>query len=142
MKTLPWESGVRGSMESENGGAVPELLAADCVMHGISETGGTFAGPKSFWPCTPKLLSAFPDMQFALDDCLAPATNCGCVGLPRCGIPGRARNRPRTGAEIKLRGMGIARIAGAKCRKPGITGTAWRCSSRLTRLVKAKSAGA
>src|SRR5258708_40330633 len=53
----------------KNGGAVPELLAADCVMHGISETGGDVRGPEEFLALHAKLLSAFPDMQFTLHDC-------------------------------------------------------------------------
>ncbi len=32
--------------------AVPYLLAAGVVVHGISETGGHVRGPEDFWPRT------------------------------------------------------------------------------------------
>ncbi len=44
-----WFEEVWNQVPSE---AVPDLPAADAVMHGISETGGNVRGPASFWPCT------------------------------------------------------------------------------------------
>jgi len=59
-------------------------------------------------------------MQFVLDDCFgAGRQNCGGVGLPRWGHTGPGLGIERDwAAEIKLRGMGIARIRrGAKVQE-------------------------
>ncbi len=108
-----WFEEVWNQKKSES---VPELLAADCVMHGISETGGDVRGPEGFLALHAKLLSAFPDMRFALDDCFGAGDNWALM----------RRARRSSCAAWESRGL-----PAAKCRKPGITGIAWRCLNRL-----------
>jgi len=122
--------------------SVPELLAADAVMHGISETGEDVHGPAGFLALHAKLLSAFPDMQFTLDDCF------GRRRQDRGALDGYDASRrsgleiEATGAEITLRGMGIARMAGGKVQETWDNWDRMAMFEQIDAAVKAKSAGA
>jgi predicted ester cyclase len=126
----------------KNGGAVPEFLAAHCVMHGISETGGDVRGPEEFLALHAKLLSAFPDMQFALDDCFGAGDKIVVRWTATMRHTGSGLGIDATGAEINLRGMGIARIAGGKVQETWDNWDRMAMFEQIDVAVKAKSAGA
>jgi len=122
--------------------SVPELLAADAVMHGISETGGDICGPAEFLAMHARLLSAFPDMQFALDDCFGAGDKIVVRWTATMRHTGLGLGIDATGAEIKLRGMGIARIAGGKVQETWDNWDRMAMFEQIEAAVKAKSAGA
>jgi len=123
-------------------GAVAELLAADAVMHGISETGEDVHGPAGFLALHAKLLSAFPDMQFTLDDCFGAGDKIVVRWTATMRHTGPGLGIEATGAEIKLRGMGIARIAGGKVQETWDNWDRMGMFEQIDAAVKAQSAGA
>lgn len=132
-----WFEEVWNQKKSES---VPELLAADCVMHGISETGGDVHGPEGFLVMHGRLLSAFPDMQFALDDCFGAGDKIVVRWTATMRHTGPGLGIDATGAEIKLRGMGIARIAGGKVLETWDNWDRMAMFEQIEAAVKAKSA--
>jgi steroid delta-isomerase-like uncharacterized protein len=123
-------------------GAVAELLAADCVMHGISETGEDVRGHEGFLALHAKLLSAFPDMQFVLDDCFGSGDKIVVRWTATMRHTGPGLGVEATGAEIKLRGMGIARISGGKVQETWDNWDRMAMFEQIDAAVKATSAGA
>jgi predicted ester cyclase len=123
-------------------GPVPELLAADCVMHGISETGEDVRGHEGFLALHAKLLSAFPDMRFTLHDCFGDGDKIVVRWTATMRHTGPGLGVEPTGAEIKLRGMGIARIAGGKVQETWDNWDRMAMFEQIDAAVKAKSAGA
>ncbi|HEV3420631.1 MAG TPA: ester cyclase [Candidatus Acidoferrum sp.] len=124
----------------KNSDAVPELLAADCVMHGISETGGDVRGPEGFLALHAKLLNAFPDMQFTLDDCFGSGDKIVVRWTATMQHTGPGLGIGATGAEIKLRGMGIARIAEGKVQETWDNWDRMAMFEQIEAAVKAKGA--
>jgi predicted ester cyclase len=122
--------------------SVAELLAAYCVMHGISETGGDVHGPEGFLAMHTRLLSAFPDMKFALDDCFGADDKIVVRWTATMRHTGPGLGIDATGAKIKLRGMGIARIAGGKVQETWDNWDRMAMFEQIEAAVKAKSAGA
>ena len=122
--------------------SVPELLAADAVMHGISETGEDVHGPAGFLALHAKLLSAFPDMRFTLDDCFGTGDKIVVRWTATMRHAGSGLEIEATGAEITLRGMGIARIAGGKVQETWDNWDRMAMFEQIDAAVKAKSAGA
>ena len=120
--------------------SVAELLAADCVMHGISETGGDVHGPEGFLAMHTRLLSAFPDMQFALDDCFGAGDRIVVRWTATMRHTGPGLGIDATGAEINLRGMGIARIAGGKVQETWDNWDRMAMFEQIEAAVKSKSA--
>jgi predicted ester cyclase len=133
-----WFEEVWNHKKSES---VPELLSADCVMHGISETGGDVHGPAEFLAMHARLLGAFPDMQFALDDCFGAGDKIVVRWTATMRHTGPGLGIEATGAEIKLRGMGIARIAGGKVQETWDNWDRMAMFEQIEAAVKAKSAG-
>jgi predicted ester cyclase len=123
-------------------GSVAELLAADAVMHGVSETGEDVHGHAGFLALHAKLLSAFPDMQFTLDDCFGAGDKIVVRWTATMRHAGPGLGIEATGAEIKLRGMGIARIAGGKVQETWDNWDRMAMFEQIDAAVKAQSAGA
>ncbi len=122
--------------------AVPELLAADAVMHGISEMGGDVRGPEGFLAMHARLLSAFPDMQIELQDCFGAGDKIVVRWMATMRHTGPGLGIEATGAEIRLSGMGIARIAGGKVQETWDNWDRMAMIEQIEAAVKAKSAGA
>jgi predicted ester cyclase len=123
-------------------GAVAELLAADAVMHGISETGEDVHGPAEFLALHAKLLSAFPNMQFTLHDCFGAGDKIVVRWTATMRHAGPGLGIDATGAEIELHGMGIARIAGGKVQETWDNWDRMAMFEKIDAAVKAQSAGA
>ncbi len=122
--------------------SILELLATDAVMHGISESGGDVHGPAEFLALHTKLLSAFPDMQFALHDCFGADDKIVVRWTATMRHTGPGLGIDATGAEIKLRGIGIARIAGGKVLETWDNWDRMAMFEQIDAAVKAQSAGA
>ncbi|HEV2195157.1 MAG TPA: ester cyclase [Candidatus Acidoferrum sp.] len=122
--------------------SVTELLAADAVMHGISESGEDVRGPEGFLALHAKLLSAFPDMQFTLHDCFGSGDKIVVRWTATMRHTGPGLGIAATGAEIKLRGMGIARISGGKVQETWDNWDRMAMFEQIDAAVKAQSAGA
>ena len=122
--------------------SVTELLAADAVMHGISESGEDVRGPEGFLALHAKLLSAFPDMQFTLHDCFGSGDKIVVRWTATMRHTGPGLGIGATGAEIKLRGMGIARIAGGKVQETWDNWDRMAMFEQIDAAMKAQSAGA
>jgi steroid delta-isomerase-like uncharacterized protein len=122
-------------------GSVPELLAADAVLHGISETGGDLRGPEGFLGMHARLLSAFPDMQIELQDCFGAGDKIVVRWTATMRHTGAGLGIEATGAEISLRGMGIARIANGKVQETWDNWDRMAMFEQIEAAVKAKAAG-
>ncbi|HXH68700.1 MAG TPA: ester cyclase [Candidatus Limnocylindrales bacterium] len=120
--------------------AVAELLAADCVMHGISETGEDVRGPEEFLALHSKLLSAFPDMRFTLQDCFGDGDKIVVRWTATMRHTGPGLGIEATGANIELRGLGIARIANGKVQETWDNWDRMAMFEQIEAAVKAKSA--
>jgi predicted ester cyclase len=101
-----------------------------------------FADMTDFRRLTRKLLSAFPDMQFALDDCFDSGDKIVVRWSATMRHTGPGLGIGATGAEIKLRGMGIARIAGGKVQETWDNWDRMAMFEQIEAAVKARSAGA
>lgn len=126
----------------KKGAAVPELLAADAVMHGISESGEDVRGTEGFLALHAKLLSAFPDMEFTLHDCFGAGDKIVVRWTATMRHTGPGLGIEATGAEIKLRGMGVARFANGKVQETWDNWDRMAMFEQIDAAVKAKSAGA
>jgi len=122
--------------------AVPELLAADCVMHGISESGEDVRGPEEFLALHSKLLSAFPDMRFTIHDCFGDGDKIVVRWTATMKHTGPGLGIEATGAEIKLRGLGIARIADGKVQETWDNWDRMAMFEQIDAAMKAKSVSA
>lgn len=122
--------------------SVEELLAADAVMHGISENGEDVRGTEGFLALQMKLLSAFPDMQFTLHDCFGSGDKIVVRWTATMRHTGPGLGIEATGADIKLRGVGIARIAGGKVQETWDNWDRMAMFEQIDAAVKAKRAGA
>lgn len=133
-----WFEEVWNQKKSES---VPELLAADCVMHGISETGEDVRGTEGFLDLHAKLLSAFPDMRFTVHDCFGADDKIVVRWTATTKHTGPGLGIDATSAEIKLCGIGIARIAGGKVQETWDNWDRMAMFEQIDAAVKAKSAG-
>ncbi|HET7108242.1 MAG TPA: ester cyclase [Candidatus Acidoferrum sp.] len=134
-----WFEEVWNQKKSES---VTELLAADCVMHGISESGEDVLGTEGFLALHAKLLSAFPDMRFAVHDCFGADDKIVVRWTATMRHTGPGLGIEATGAEIQLRGIGIARIAGGKVQETWDNWDRMAMFEQIDAAVKAQSAGA
>jgi steroid delta-isomerase-like uncharacterized protein len=122
--------------------SVAELLAVDCVMHGISENGEDVRGTEGFLALHAKLLSAFPDMRFMLHDCFGAGDKIVVRWTATMRHAGPGLGIEATGAKIELRGMGIARIADGKVQETWDNWDRMAMFEQIDAAVKAQSAGA
>jgi steroid delta-isomerase-like uncharacterized protein len=98
----------------KNPDTVRELIAPECVAHGTSETGGDLRGPDGFLELQSRLLSAFPDLHIEVQDVLAAGDRIAVRWTGTMHHLGDSLGVAATGAEIKVNGIGLARIADGK----------------------------
>lgn len=98
----------------KNPDTVRELIAPECVAHGTSETGGDLRGPDGFLELQSRLLSAFPDLHIEVQDVLAAGDKIAVRWTGTMHHLGNSLGVAATGAEIKVNGIGLARIANGK----------------------------
>ena len=95
----------------KNPDTIRELLSPDCVSHGSSETGDDLHGPEGFLQLHARLLNAFPDLHMSIDDAFSSGDKVVVRWTATMHHLGDGLGMAPTGAEITVRGMGIARIA-------------------------------
>ncbi|MGC2764484.1 MAG: ester cyclase [Candidatus Acidiferrum sp.] len=93
---------------------IRELVAPECVAHGTSETGGDLHGPEGWLDLHARLVNAFPDMHIELQDLVAVDDKVAVRWKGTMHHHGDGLGIPASGAEVKIAGMGFARIAGGK----------------------------
>jgi steroid delta-isomerase-like uncharacterized protein len=98
----------------KNSDTIRELIAPDCVAHGTSETGGDLRGPDGFLELQSRLLNAFPDLRIEVQDVLAVGDKIAVRWTGTMHHMGDSLGVAPTGAEIKVNGIGLARIADGK----------------------------
>jgi len=93
---------------------IRELLSPDCISHGTSESGGDLHGPEGFLSVHARLLDAFPDMHIEVEDCFGAGDRVAVRWSCTMHHLGNGLGMAPTGAEVKITGMGFARISGGK----------------------------
>lgn len=96
---------------------IRELLSADCVAHGTSETGGDLHGVEGFLEFQARQVSAFPDMHIVVEDCFGMGDKVVVRWSATMHHRGNGLGIEPTGAEVKITGMGIARIENGKVKE-------------------------
>jgi steroid delta-isomerase-like uncharacterized protein len=93
---------------------IRELLAPNCIAHGTSETGGDLHGPEGFLALHARLIEAFPDIHVDVQDCFGAGDKVAVRWKATMHHRGNSLGIEATGAEVKIDGMGFARIVGEK----------------------------
>jgi steroid delta-isomerase-like uncharacterized protein len=89
---------------------IRDLMAAECVAHGTSETGGDLHGPEGFLELHGRLVDAFPDIHIEVQDCFGAGDKVAVRWVGTMHHHGNGLGMEATGAEVTITGMGFARI--------------------------------
>jgi steroid delta-isomerase-like uncharacterized protein len=93
--------------------AITEMMAEDCVIHGLSEDGQPM-DREAFFPFHKKFREAFPNVQVVVQDSIAE----GDTVVVRCSVRGKHEGESlgfkATGATAEFDGIGIARVKDGK----------------------------
>jgi steroid delta-isomerase-like uncharacterized protein len=124
----------------KKGETIRELMAAECVAHGTSETGGDLHGPEGFLELHARLLEAFPDMHIEVQDAFGSGDMVAVRWVGTMHHRGNGLGIAASGAEVKIMGMGVARVVEGKVQET------WDCWDKLGMFQQieagAKAAGA
>jgi steroid delta-isomerase-like uncharacterized protein len=95
--------------------AIPQLLAADGIVHGLSEDAANpFRGPEGFLPFHTQFREAFPDIAVIVEDQIAE----GDMVATRCSVRGKhtgdSLGFTATHAPVEFTGVAITRIKDGK----------------------------
>ncbi len=90
--------------------SIRELLAPECVSHGSSERGEDLQGPEGFVDLHARLLNAFPDIHFEVQDCFGFGDRVAVRWIATTHHLGNGLGIEATGAPIRIAGKGQARI--------------------------------
>jgi steroid delta-isomerase-like uncharacterized protein len=88
-----------------------ELVAPDCVIQGVSETGETLHGPGAFVLVYQRLVSAFPDIRITVEDCFGAGDRIVARWSATMRHTGNGLGIEPTGAPLQLSGITIVRFA-------------------------------
>jgi predicted ester cyclase len=91
-------------------GTIRELVAPECIAHGTSETGGDLHGPQGFLELHKRLVDAFPDIHIEPQEVLESGEIVAVRWIGTMHHRGNGLGIAPTGAEVKINGMGFARI--------------------------------
>jgi steroid delta-isomerase-like uncharacterized protein len=95
--------------------AIPQLLAADGIVHGLSEDAANpLRGPEGFLPFHAQFREAFPDIAVVVEDQIAE----GDMVATRCSVRGKhtgdSLGFTATHAPVEFTGVAITRIKDGK----------------------------
>lgn len=95
--------------------AIDEMLAADCIVHGLSDDSATtLKGPADFKPFHESFRGAFPDIEVVVEDLIAE----GDKVAARCSVRGKHTGDhlgvAASNAPVQFTGMSILRIENGK----------------------------
>jgi steroid delta-isomerase-like uncharacterized protein len=93
---------------------VHELVAPECIWHGTSETGEELRGPDGFLQLHARLIDAFPDMHFDVQDVFGAGDQIAVRWTAKMKHLGDGMGIKASGADITIHGMGIARMVNGK----------------------------
>jgi steroid delta-isomerase-like uncharacterized protein len=99
--------------------AIPRLMAADAVAHGLTLEGQDLVGPKGFLPFHTSFTSAFGDLQIVLDDLIEEDDRVAARWHTTGTLTGDGLGVPPTGRSMAITGMTILRV------RDGVIVEAW-----------------
>jgi len=130
--TRRWFAEVWNQKRSET---IRELVSAECVAHGTSETGADFRGPEGWLELHARLVNAFPDMHIEVQEAFGAGDLVAVRWHLTAQHKGDSLGIPASGARIDICGMGIARIVGGKVVET------WDMWDRLSMFQQIEAAG-
>lgn len=93
--------------------AITEMMAADCIIHGLSEDGRPM-DRAAFFPFHTRFRGAFPAIEVVVEDVIAEGDKLAA----RCSVRGKHEGHSlgfaATGATAEFDGMGLARVEDGK----------------------------
>lgn len=96
-------------------GAIDRLLAADAVVHGITdENGNELRGSAAFKGFHSRFLKAFPDIKVEVLDTVVEGEKLACRCVVRARHEGDSLGFAATQKNIEITGMGIALVKNGK----------------------------
>jgi steroid delta-isomerase-like uncharacterized protein len=93
---------------------IHELVAPNCVIHGVSETGETLRGPGAFMVVYERLVNAFPDIHMTVEDCFGAGDRVVTRWSATMRHSGDGLGMKATGAPLELSGISMVRMADGK----------------------------
>ena len=94
--------------------AITEMMAEDCIAHGLSEGGQPMRGPADFLPFHTQFREAFPGIEVVAEDLIAE----GDKVAARCSVKGKhvgdSLGFKATNTTAEFDGMSIVRIKDGK----------------------------
>lgn len=90
---------------------IHELVAPDCVIQGVSETGETLRGPDAFLQVYNRLVSAFPDIHMTVEDCFGAGDRVAARWSGKMRHTGHGLGIDPSGATLELSGLTMVRFA-------------------------------
>src|SRR4051794_6220775 len=90
---------------------IDELLAPDCVAHGLGEEGQPLHGPEHFRRFYEQFRSAFPDVRVYVQDVMAEGDKTAVRFSTQATHTGHGLGVPPTGRPVTVTGMCIMRWA-------------------------------
>jgi len=94
--------------------AIPLLLAADGVAHGLGANGEDLVGPEGFLPFHTAFTSAFADLQMVLDDLIEEDDRIAVRWHTTGTLTGHGLGIAPTGKSMSISGMTIVRVQNAQ----------------------------
>lgn len=134
-----WFEEVWNQKKSET---IRELMSPECVAHGTSETGGDLHGPEGFLELHRRLVSAFPDIHIDVRDCFGSGDKVAVRWMATMHHHGDGLGIEASGAEVKITGMGVARICGGKVMETWDSWDKLAMFQQIEAATKEKAAGA
>jgi steroid delta-isomerase-like uncharacterized protein len=121
---------------------ISELVSADCVAHGSSETGEELRGPEGFKALQARILEAFPDIHFTVQDCFGAGDKVVVRWNATMHHRGSGLGMAPTGAEVNITGTGMVRMANGKVTEVWDNWDKHAMFQQIEAAGKAKSASA
>ena len=90
---------------------IHELVAPDCVIQGVSETGEAMRGPDAFLQVYNRLVGAFPDMRMTVEDCFGAGDMVAARWSGKMRHTGHELGIDPSGATLELAGITMLRFA-------------------------------
>jgi steroid delta-isomerase-like uncharacterized protein len=94
--------------------AIPRMLSADCVVHGLGEQGEDLIGPDGFRPFWQKFTSAFNDLQIVIEDLIEEDDRVVVRWRTTGTLTGDALGVKATSKKMTTTGMTIMRVLNGK----------------------------
>ena len=90
---------------------IHELVAPDCVIQGVSETGEAMRGPDAFLQVYNRLVGAFPDIHMTVEDCFGAGDMVAARWSGEMSHTGHGLGIDPSGATLELSGLTMVRFA-------------------------------